>query len=524
MNIAKFLEHWQLSENPFRAEEARHDGVLSRLGVGASAHPDFEKILGEVSRPSTSIVFGEKGSGKTAIRLHIAERVAEHNEANPGARVLFVPYDDLNPMLDGLHEHLASRGKAKKSDRATTAPDRDALKSLEKIELVDHMDAILAIATDQLVTGLLTKPAGGDKASPQAVGPDAAQRLRNAERSVRDDALLLHAVYGRVESAPGRFIDLRRKIGGSRNWAGAKWSLFAYLGWILPAGVIALWASLKEGLLTRDAWLILFAIAFAIWGAFLFKRFVVDPFFMKRLGGQIGAHVRVNPRPAESYAACLSMLPPAARERIALPINRSDEPRYLMLEKLVRVLRASGISGVLVVMDRIDEPTLVNGDANRMRAVIWPMLNNKFLQQSSIGFKLLLPLELRYELLRETSAFFQEARLDKQSLVERLAWTGTMLYDLCTERLNACRQAGTSPMSLLDLFDESVTRQDLIDALDQMQQPRDAFKLVYHCIQEHCSAVPEDASMWKIPRHVLDTTRKQQAERVQAFYRGLRPA
>jgi len=167
---------------------------------------------------------------------------------------------------------------------------------------------------------------------------------------------------------------------------------------------------------------------------------------------------------------------------------------------------------------------LVNGDAIRMRAVIWPMLNNKFLQQSSIGFKLLLPLELRYELLRETSAFFQEARLDKQSLVERLAWTGPMLYDLCSDRLNACRAPGTEPMGLLDFFDESVTRQDVIDALDQMHQPRDAFKLVYHCIQEHCAGVPEGDSAWRIPRHVLDTIRKQQAERVQAFYRGVRPA
>jgi hypothetical protein len=44
-----------------------------------SAHSDFDKILGDLSRPSTSIVFGEKGSGKTAIRLQIADRVARHN-------------------------------------------------------------------------------------------------------------------------------------------------------------------------------------------------------------------------------------------------------------------------------------------------------------------------------------------------------------------------------------------------------------------------------------------------------------
>jgi len=523
MNIARFLEHWQLTENPFRAEEARHDGVLTRLGVGASAHPDFEKILGEVSRPSTSIVFGEKGSGKTAIRLHIAKRVEEHNASHPDERILFVPYDDLNPMLDSLHERTRSKGKAKRA-KADSSQDRDALACLEKIELVDHMDAILALAQDRLVTGLLGGTRANDAASPNAVDRESLMKLRGAEQSVRDDALLLQAIYANPESAYGRFADLRKKVRGSRNWAAARWAFAAYAGWLLPVGVIALYVWLKGEPFGHTFWVSFFGVMFAIWAAFLLKRFVIDPFFMKRLGAQLSSSIRINTRAAESFADCLSLLPAKSRERLTMPLSRSDEPRYLLLEKFVRVLRASGVTGVMIVMDRIDEPTLVNGDANRMRAVIWPMLNNKFLQQGSIGFKLLLPLELRYELLRETSAFFQEARLDKQSLVERLAWTGTMLFDLCCERLNACRDAGTDTISLLDLFDESVTRQDVIDALDQMQQPRDAFKLIYHCIQEHCSGVPEDISAWKVPRHVLDTIRKQQAERVQAFYRGLRPA
>jgi len=523
MNIARFLEHWQLTENPFRAEEARHDGVLAKLGIGASAHPDFEKILGEVSRPSTSIVFGEKGSGKTAIRLHIARRVAEHNEKNPDERILFVPYDDLNPMLDALHEHMQAKSRNKRAHKESSS-DRDALKCLEKIELVDHMDAILALAVDQFVAGLLGGKTGADGSSPRAIDRGSLSKLRASEQSVRDDAILLQALYGRVESAHGRLVDLRKKVRGSRNWAANRWAFAAYTGWVLPVGVIVLYFLLDAGPFSDNAWISLFAIMFAFWGAFLVKRFVLDAFLMKRIGAQLASSIRVNTRSAESYAESLALLPAGTRERSVMPLSRSDEPRYILLEKLVRVLRASGATGVMIVMDRIDEPTLVNGDAGRMRAVIWPMLNNKFLQQGSIGFKLLLPLELRYELLRETSAFFQEARLDKQSLVERLAWTGTMLFDLCCERLNACREAGASPVSLLDLFDESVTRQDVIDALDQMQQPRDAFKLIYHCIQEHCSGVPEDVSSWKVPRHVLDTIRKQQAERVQAFYRGLRPA
>jgi hypothetical protein len=92
MNVSHFFDHWGIAENPFRGEEARHDTVFARMsfvgGAGGSGggsigcvalgsvHSDFEKILGEMTRPSTSVVFGEKGSGKTAIRMQIEDRIA----------------------------------------------------------------------------------------------------------------------------------------------------------------------------------------------------------------------------------------------------------------------------------------------------------------------------------------------------------------------------------------------------------------------------------------------------------------
>ena len=57
-----------------------------------------------------------------------------------------------------------------------------------------------------------------------------------------------------------------------------------------------------------------------------------------------------------------------------------------------------------------------------------------------------------------------------------------------------------------------------------MHQPRDAFKFLYQCIQEHCSNVTEEQEQWRIPKLVLDAVRKQQSERVQMMYRGVRPA
>ena len=76
----------------------------------------------------------------------------------------------------------------------------------------------------------------------------------------------------------------------------------------------------------------------------------------------------------------------------------------------------------------------------------------------------------------------------------------------------------------MDLFAEDVTRQEVYDALDRLHQPRDAFKLMYKCILEHCASVTRAKNEWKISRQVLTNTLKSESERVQQMNRGIRPA
>ncbi len=64
----------------------------------------------------------------------------------------------------------------------------------------------------------------------------------------------------------------------------------------------------------------------------------------------------------------------------------------------------------------------------------------------------------------------------------------------------------------------------LIDALDQMQQPRDAFKFMYQVVQEHCRLMPEESAEWQIARLTLDSVRRDQSQRVQELHRGRQPA
>lgn len=547
MNLGQFFEHWGIVENPFRGEEARHDTVFARLSAEPDTsnaatpaptstttptstptpttttgptptptqarHSDFEKILGDLARPSTSIVFGEKGSGKTALRLQIEARVRTHNRQRPQERVLLIAHDDLNAALDRFHERSGLGG-----DRA--APG-SPIESLRHFRLVDHIDAMLLWAVPRLVDALLEEsPAGA--AGAVDIGESGRKALRRLDGAARRDLLLLQAVYDRPDVAHARTARLRSAlrlpIGGGRR----AWDALLFAGWLLPVAVLLGWW--QVGTLPDSVWWVLLAAAALAWAAGAFKRLALDRLAMQRLARKVRKQVRVTGRTEASYAQSLGQLEPALASPASLPTTDADDSRYALLERLRRVLAPLGYRGVLIVIDRVDEPSLISGNPEAMRALIWPLLSNKFLQMEGVGVKMLLPIELRHALYRESSAFFQEARLDKQNLVDRLSWTGAMLYDLCDARLKACLAPGASPIDLVDLFAEDVTERDIVDALDQMHQPRDAFKFLYQCLSEHCSNVTAGQQAWRVPRLVLEGVRKQQSERVQQLYRGISPA
>ena len=106
-----------------------------------------------------------------------------------------------------------------------------------------------------------------------------------------------------------------------------------------------------------------------------------------------------------------------------------------------------------------------------MKALLWPMLDNKFLKQPGVGIKLLLPIELAQYIDREDRDFYQRARLDKQNMVPSLEWTGEALFDVASARLKACALPGRSP-TLRDLFDESIDDRRLTSAFRSLRVPR----------------------------------------------------
>ncbi|MBI1372752.1 MAG: hypothetical protein GC159_08330 [Phycisphaera sp.] len=505
MQVDAFWKHWKVSEDPFVAEEARDDPIYMRLMDANTAHPEFQKVFGQPDKPAAAVVFGEKGSGKTALRLLCEKHIQAFNEKHPNERVWVVRYDDLNPVLDNF-------------THSTRRYNQSDDKVLKKFKLIDHQDAILSLLVTRLIDGLLT-----DRDDIQ-LPDDAVERIRKMPRNRRADLAVITALYDQHHT--GQF---------STRWKAVRKMLHLSKFPILP---FAKWTGLVLAAITVLA--LLYIKLFVKGAPDLTTKGLIGlagfggvaglgywAWTNLRLwmaGRRIGAAMRTVHRTAGQVRQAFAEIGRRDLEGVPFPEVDDHDSRYQLTGRLLDILRDLGYQGMIVLVDRMDEPSMINSDAEKMKSLVWPMLNNKFLQQDRVGVKLLLPIELRHLLRREDADFFQRARLDKQHMIDRLTWSGATLFDLCTRRLQACRIDGVESVTLTDLFDDDVSTTDLIDALDQMQQPRDAFKFIYQTIQEHCSNVPQDQPIWKIPKLTLNQVRKQQSQRVQELQRGLTPA
>lgn len=505
MNTDAFLRHHGLRTNPFRGEEARQDLVFDRV-EGSCRHPDFEKILGDPHHPAAAVVFGERGSGKTAMRLQLEATIRDWNEGHPQRRCLVVGLDEFNPMLASIGGRIGKR-------------DGDAVTGA--VTLADHLDVVLGAAVPSVVDAALAWRPLVD--GPMAGVEQARRRLRAAPTDLRLELQRLQLVYDGGPDAASRTDRLARMlhvVGRSRR------GLYVFTAGLLLTLSVA-WACLVGFKVVDGPEALLIApMALFLLGVFTSGiGYAISSLRARSAARAAHRRIRATGRSLESFLESVRRLSPRRLSELLPPERIGDETwRIERLQGLVRVLRELDVTGLVVLVDRVDEPVLVNGAPSRMRSLTWPLFRNKVLQMEGVGIKFLLPLELRDELMRESAEFYREARLDKQNLVDRLAWSGATLFDLCNARLEACAvESSESPSGLMDLFEEQVGRQEVVDALDQMQQPRDAFKLLYALIQEHCTSVVEEDGDFRISRGTLDHVRRRQVERRDGMLRGVRP-
>ncbi|MBI3465391.1 MAG: hypothetical protein HY000_20400 [Planctomycetes bacterium] len=487
MKIQRLLEHHGIRCNPFADEDAQTDQVFKEHCIDSTHHPAWDKIFGDAVEPATSIVFGEKGAGKTALRLQIAREVGRYNAKHSDRRVFVIEYDDFNPFLDRFRDRM--HGRRRRPERV-----------LQEWRLWDHMDAILSLGVTRLVDMVLKPASDGETVD---VAP--------LDRIQSRDLLLLAACYDQspAESFKSRWKRLRRKL-RFRNWwaqldlAGAWIATIAIVGYIL--------VQQYQWLATPWPYLLILAA----WLPWLWRA-------MNRLRAAWGMRrqARVVNHEINALRQVLMSFPTQDLAGQPLPNKDRTDDRYELLVKFQNVLRTLGYHGIFVLVDRVDEPHLINGSTEQMRAMLWPMLDNKFLKHPGIGFKLLLPIELSYYLDREDRDFHQRARLDKQNLIPTLDWTGEALYDVANDRLQACAMPGRSP-KLRDLFAESVTDRRLIDALRGLRVPRHLFKFLHRALVAQANAHRDDEPVWHIPNEMFEATLALYQRDQDSVDRGLR--
>ena len=503
MKIQDFLKHHGISRNPFAEEDAQTDIVFKNHCIDSTFHVGWDKMFGDPRDPSTSIVFGEKGSGKTAIKLQIAQHVEDHNRTHPDEKLFLIHYDDFNPYLDCFRDHFGPRF-------------RRAEKLLGAWRLWDHMDAILSQGVTSLVDWILD---GAETSPPRTV-------TRSLPKHLGRDLLLLTACYDQSKSQamPSRWSALRRRL-GFWTWRAKLPLLAGGIGTLAAAALFiakqafsfeAVASQLPEPWTFPDfPWWVYAIILGAGWLPWTWKACQ-----RSWLAFTVTRRYRVGKRYTNPLRRVLMNF--TGRELLGQPMPNKDrtDDRYELLGKLQNVLEHFGFGGMLVLMDRVDEPHLINGQAELMRAFVWPILDNKFLKHPGTGIKMMLPIELRRYVDREDRDFYQRARLDKQNMIPSLQWTGEALYDLAGSRITAVAADGASP-SLRSIFDESISDQRLIDAFQSLRVPRHLFKFLYRLFVAHCNAFTDDSPSWQISDQLFESILAVYATKIEAADAGV---
>ena len=468
ITMSQFLKSHGLQRNPFIEEEAQNDKVFEDL-VNESGytfnHQAWDKFFGEPPGRGTSMIFGVKGSGKSALRLALEKNIAHFNREHD-ERILLIKYDDFNSFLDAFKR----RGE---QDRK-----RDTAPTLKEFGLAQHLDAILICGMEALLAEL-----GAGTITLDAL-----------ESHQRHDLMMLMAFY--LSGPPDRYNRIMDDLGVR----------------LLPRSVIG---SMGRGVKANLVGLLTLGVA---------------PLLRQGFYGSVARaaarEIIVRPRNPKDVKRALRRVPSGYLQDQDVKHKgwrNNDDMRRTFVTKFIDVALSLGYRQIVVVMDKVDEPSFINGDRERMEAFVWPLWNNRILQlHPNLSFKMLLPRQL-YECVRKASSEkANEARFDKQKIIYPFRWGDKQLFDMMSARLRICRTDPSEPYPLDNLFDEVMPTREILGALDRLRQPRFVLNYLYRLIAETCAQTDhlEDKPV-RIPHEVFYQITATIGEDVKQYYQTL---
>jgi hypothetical protein len=105
ISLKNLLELWDFSSHPFEAYTAENEPRLPEYFV---APPYLDDMVGSASSMTPAVVFGARGIGKSAIRIHIENVCSgEDSEGQVGGKALAITYDDFSKATDSGVENVS---------------------------------------------------------------------------------------------------------------------------------------------------------------------------------------------------------------------------------------------------------------------------------------------------------------------------------------------------------------------------------------------------------------------------------
>lgn len=197
----------------------------------------------------------------------------------------------------------------------------------------------------------------------------------------------------------------------------------------------------------------------------------------KLLAGEIFRNIRGVPISLEGTVKIIQEIGPGLFEFHGIP--RTTENRFTLLKSFMDLVQYFGLSGAYLLVDRVDEPTSIKGDPEKMRELVTPILDDQLFQIDHLGIILFLPYELH-----DLKKYY---RSDRIKTISSINWSPDNMIRLIEKRMNVARRPGSPPIQLSDLFEEN--GESKAQFIVRQLTPRNAFRLLSIIIEEHCGTV-----------------------------------